>query len=250
MENNNDLKDVRLSVVIPAFNEASRISETLVSIDNFLSRVDYNYEIIVVDDGSTDDTKAIVQKFMETIPKLTIISNNENNGKGFVVRQGLLAAKGKYRLFMDADNSTTIDQFTTFEPFLDEADVLIGSRALKNSRLIPPQPWYRQVPGKIGNIIFQILLLRGLWDTQCGFKVFNEKVIKIVAPEMRITRWGFDVEMLSLAKHAGFKIKELPVLWENKLFSHVKAITYLQVLIETFKIRWWLSTKKYNLSTK
>src|SRR3989344_8157374 len=153
-----------LSVIIPAFNEAKRISKTLVDIDKKLSEVTYDYEIIVVSDGSTDNTAEVVQSFLGAIKNLKLIDNKENHGKGAVVRQGMLGANGTIRLFTDADNSTPIEQFNAMIPYLKDYDVVIGSRAVRGAVLDPPQPLYRQIPGKIGNHIIQLLLLPGLWD--------------------------------------------------------------------------------------
>ena len=171
---------------------------------------------------------------------MKLIDNQHNGGKGAVVKQGMLEASGTIRLFTDADNSTSIDQFEKMIPYFKEYDVIIGSRAVKGAILDPAEPWYRQIPGKMGNIFIQFLLLPGIWDTQCGFKAFKEEVAEKIFPLMKIARWGFDAESLALAKHFGFRVKEIPVRWTNDVFSQVKPSTYLQVLIETIKIRWWL----------
>lgn len=229
-----------LSVIIPAYNEARRISKTLLDIDKKLSAQTYEYEVIVVNDGSTDNTAEVVKSFLGTVKNLKVIDNQLNSGKGAVVKQGMLEAKGAIRLFTDADNSTSIDQFEKMIPYFKEYDVVIGSRAVKGAVLDPAEPWYRQIPGKMGNIFIQLLLLPGIWDTQCGFKAFKEEAAEKIYPLMKITRWGFDAEALALAKHFGLRVKEMPVHWQNDVFSHVKLSAYLQVLIETIKIRWWL----------
>lgn len=237
-----------LSVIVPAYNEAERIPATLLDMDRRLSERDYAYEIIVVNDGSKDNTADVVRRLAAgPVKKLKLLDNQENRGKGAVVRQGMLLAEGDYRLFTDADNSTSIDQFDAMIPFFKERyAVVAGSRAVKGARLDPPQPIWRQIPGKIGNLIIQALLLPGLWDTQCGFKAFTAEAAERVFRVARIDRWGFDVEALALAKHFGCRIKEVPVRWVNDLRSHVKASAYLQVLVETLKIRWWLWTGKYD----
>ncbi|MDP2598400.1 MAG: glycosyltransferase, partial [Candidatus Liptonbacteria bacterium] len=186
-----------LSVIIPAYNEAERIPLTLVDIDKHLSTAEYSYEIIVVNDGSKDKTAEVVRSMEKMIKNLKLVDNRENKGKGGVVRQGMLTARGKIRLFTDADNSTSVDQFNNMLPYFstggarppvsqDDAfgkssgrhetyDVVIGSRAMKGSKLDPAEPLYRQIPGKMGNIFIQTLLLPGLWDTQCGFKAFTDE---------------------------------------------------------------------------
>jgi len=235
-----------LSVIIPAYNEAKRIPATLIDIDKKLSAVDYPYEILVVNDGSKDNTAEVVGKMASAIRNLTLIDNAANQGKGGVVRQGMLLAKGKIRIFTDADNSTSIDQFAKMVPYFQKGyDVVIGSRAVKGSRLNVAQPFYRQLPGKIGNLIIQLLVLPGIWDTQCGFKAFTAGAAQRIFSLSRIPGWGFDVEALALARKFGFRIKEVPITWVNDPFSHVTASAYIKVLLETLTIRWWLWTGAY-----
>jgi dolichyl-phosphate beta-glucosyltransferase len=236
-----------LSIIVPAYNEARRITNTLVDIDKHLAHETYSYEIIVVNDGSTDNTAEVVRNLQRGIRNLRLIDNQENKGKGGVVKDGMLSASGTIRLFTDADNSTSIDHINRMIPEFKDHDVVICSRSLKGSVLDPAEPLYRQIPGKIGNLIIQILLLPGLWDTQCGFKAFSEESALKIFPLMKISRWGFDVEALALAKALGYKIKEVPVHWVNDPYSHVSAATYLQFLLETFRIRWWLWRNAYGL---
>lgn len=237
-----------LSVIIPAYNEAKRLPVTLVDIDKHLSQVKFAYEIIVVNDGSKDDTAAVVRKFIGLVRYLRLIDNDVNKGKGGVVRQGMLEAKGTYRLFTDADNSTSVDQFEKMIPYLEEGyDVVVGSRAVRGAELVPPQPWYRQISGRVGNLIIQSLLLPGIWDTQCGFKCFSERSAEQIFPLQRVNGWGFDVEILSLAKAMGYRIKEMPVRWVNNIESRVKGSAYLKVLVEVIKIRLWLWRGRYGV---
>jgi dolichyl-phosphate beta-glucosyltransferase len=235
-----------LSVIIPAYNEAKRLPLTLIDVDRHLSQTDYSSEVIVVNDGSHDATYEVVSKFLPLIKNLRIIDNKENHGKGSVVRQGMLEAKGTLRLFMDADNSTSVNQFNNMLPYFKEGyDVVIGSRDIKGAELVPPQPFYKRILGNIGNLIIQALLLPGLWDTQCGFKCFSEEVADKVFSAMKINRWGFDVEALALAKRMGYRIKEIPVRWVNSTMSHVKLSGYLSSLWDVLRIRWWFWRKKY-----
>ncbi len=236
-----------LSVIIPAYNEAERIPSTLIDIDKRLSRAEYSYEIFVLNDDSKDNTAEVVRNMAKAVKNLKLVDNVENKGKGGVVRQGMLLARGKYRVFTDADNSTSINHFDAMMPYFKEGyGVAICSRAMKESKLEPAEPLWRQVPGKIGNLIIQILLLPGIWDTQCGFKGFSDETAEKIFTQSKISGWGFDVEILALAKKFGYGIKEIPVHWVNDTRSHVKASTYLKVLMETFKIRWWLWTGKYD----
>ncbi|MFA5386661.1 MAG: dolichyl-phosphate beta-glucosyltransferase [Candidatus Paceibacterota bacterium] len=237
-----------LSIIIPAYNEAKRLPQTLVDIDHRLQGVDFSYEIIVVDDGSKDATVQVAKKFSGMIKNLRVIENQENKGKGGVVKQGMLEAKGNIRLFDDADNSTSIDHFFKMIDYFKEGyGVVIGSRDIKGAKFDPPQPFYKRLFGEVGNLIIQTLLLPGIRDTQCGFKAFTEEAAEKIFPLTKITRWSLDVEVLSLAKQLGYRIKEIPVLWKNDADSRVKGSTYIQFFTEVLKIRMWLWQDAYKI---
>lgn len=257
-----------LSIIIPAYNESQRLPLTLVDMDKRLAGVKYTYEILVVNDGSTDNTAEIVRKMEPAVRNMKLIDNRVNQGKGGVVKQGMLLAKGEYRIFTDADNSVSIDHFDKMVPYLSASgrfgkegevyphaknfdvggyDVVIGSRAVKGSTLEPPQPFYRQLLGKVGNLQIQILNVPGIWDTQCGFKAFSESAAEKIFSVSKISGWGFDIETLALARHFGYKIKEIPVHWVNDAKSHVKLSAYLKTFVENVKIRWWIITGAYEL---
>lgn len=234
-----------LSVIIPAYNEAKSLPLTLIDIDKHLKEAGYSYEIIVVNNDSTDATGEIAERLSHLIKNLRLI-NCKVLGKGAAVKKGILEAKGEIRIFMDADNSTSIDQFSKMIPYFKEGyGVVIGSRDIKGAKLVPPQAWYKRLAGNIGNLIIQAVLLPGIWDTQCGFKAFTEEAALKIFPLIKIGRWGFDAEVLTLAKLFGYKIKEIPVVWVNNPFSRVKFSTYFQVLLEVFKVKWWIITRKY-----
>jgi dolichyl-phosphate beta-glucosyltransferase len=240
-----------LSIVIPAYNEAERLPKTLLDMDKRLENAPYSYEILVVNDGSTDNTGEVVTNMAKMVRNLKLIDIQDNGGKGGTVRRGMLLASGQIRIFTDADNSTSIDQFGQMIPFFKEGyDVVIGSRTAKGAKLDPPEPIYKQIPGKLGNLLIQALLLPGLWDTQCGFKAFTEDSAKKIFELSRIGGWGFDVEILSLAKQMGYRTKEVPVRWVNDTRSHVNSLAYLKVLLETFTIRWWLWRGEYGVLPK
>lgn len=235
-----------LSVIIPAYNEAERLPLTLADIDTKLSSVEYSSEIIVVDDGSKDGTVAIVRNMSKVIKNLRVIENQANHGKGWVVRQGMLAAKGNWRLFTDADNSTSIDQVSNMMPFFKEGyAVVIGSRAMKGSKLTPAQPWYRRILGRVGNVIIRFLAVPGVSDTQCGFKCFSEEAAERIFRVARIDRWGFDVEALALARHFGYRIREIPVTWVNSTQSKVKGSAYLSTLVDVWRVHRSLKSGAY-----
>lgn len=227
-----------LSVIIPAYNEAERISNTLLAIDKYLSHQPYPYEILVVVDGAKDNTAEVVRKFSTLIKNLSIIDNKENKGKGAVVAQGMLAAHGEARLFMDADNSTSIDQVANLLPFFSQGyDVVIGSRRVKGSKIAKHQGFVRELAGRIGNLIIQIFAVPGVRDTQCGFKAFSAKAAEDIFKRLTITRWGFDVEILAVARQLGYKIKQVPIIWINDEKSHVGTGAFVEVLIDTLKVR-------------
>jgi len=237
-----------LSVIIPAYNEENRIATTLLDIDKYLSQAEYDYEIIAVSDGSKDNTADIVKKLYPAVKNLRLMENKENKGKGGVVRQGMLEAKGAIRLFTDADNSTSIEHFEKMRPWFEEGfPIVICSRAIKGAVKKPPQPFYKNIMGQMGNLFIQAVVLPGFWDTQCGFKAFTEEAATRIFSLTKIDRWGFDVEILALAKKMGYKIKEIPAHWVNNQHSHVKFSGYLQVLWETVKIRWWLINGSYEI---
>lgn len=237
-----------LSVIIPAYKEEKRIGKTLLAVDEYLSKQKYEYEIIAVsDEGSPNKTVEVIKNFQKMVKNLRIIENEKNHGKGFVVRQGMLEASGDYRLFMDADNSTSVDQIEGFLPFFrDGYDVVIGSRAIKGAKVNVHQPFYKELLGKLGNKVIQTVAVWGVHDTQAGFKCFSARAAEDIFSRMVIDRWGFDIEALALARKLGYKIKETSITWVDDPESHVKLSGYIEVLLETFKIRWNLITGKYN----
>jgi len=241
-----------LSVVIPAYKEGERIGRTLLEIEKYFNDKNYEWEIIIVVDGSPDNTAEISRNYANQVRNLRVIENKENHGKGYVVRQGLLEAKGKYRLFMDADGSTSITHLDKFlSEFENGFDVVIGSRDIEGAFVQIHQAKYKEIFGDLGNWAIRIVL--GLWsfpDTQCGFKMISGKAADEVAKRMVIDRFGFDYELIKLAKDLGFKIKQLPVRWLNEEGSTVTLTGpngYFQVFIDLFKMRWRLWTGKYKI---
>ncbi len=239
-----------LSIIVPAYNEAERIPKSLLDMDKRLEHASYSYEIVVVNDGSTDNTAAIVRNLTKAIKNLKLIDLTENSGKGGTVRQGMLLSAGKIRIFTDADNSTSIDQFEKMMPFFKEGyDVVIGSRAVKGAELDPPESWYRQIAGKILNLLVQALLLPGIWDTQCGFKAFTQESAEKIFKISSISGWGFDFEILSIARKMGYRIKEVPVHWVDAAGSHMTLSGGLQFLRDIAIIRWRLWRGDYAAAT-
>jgi dolichyl-phosphate beta-glucosyltransferase len=243
-----------LSVIIPSYKEGKRIGKNLMQIKKYLEEQKLSYEILVVVDGSPDNTAEIARSFKDKIENLRVIDNKKNHGKGYVVRQGLLESKGELRVFLDADGSTSITHLNTFLPqFKKGFDVVIGSRDIKGAHIQVHQPKYREVMGDMGNWLIRIVL--GLWsypDTQCGFKMLNEKSAQAVASRMVVDRFGFDFELIILAKKLGFHIKQMPVTWMNEEGSTVGLTGpngFIQVIIDLFKTKWRLMTGKYKIGS-
>lgn len=238
-----------LSVIIPAYNEEKRITNTLLDIDKYLSEQNYSYEIIVVNDGSSDNTAQVVNKFSELIKELRLIDNMKNHGKGWVVRQGMLKSKGQIRLFMDADNATTIDHFAKMIPLFEKGhQVVIGSREKRDApgaKQAVPQSFLKRQLGNLGNLLIQLLAVPGIWDTQCGFKAFSDQAAQNIFSRARINRWGFDIEALALARKLDYQIGIIPVNWVNDPHSKVTLKGYLNTFKELFKIKWNLIRGKY-----
>ena len=234
------MSEIHLSVVIPAYNEEKRIGKTLQAINRYLREQKYLSEIIVVSDGSKDKTAQVVEELKSKILNLRLIDNKENHGKGYVVRQGLMEAQGEYRLFTDADNSTSIDQVEKMWPqFKKDFDIVIGSRDIKGAVLDPHQPWIRSIVLGEGFKLFRKIVI-GLWeieDTQCGFKGFKGEIIDNIFSKCKIDLFAFDPEILVIAKKLGYKIKEVPVTWKNDPDSKVKLKSMIKMAQDLIKIR-------------
>ena len=266
-----------LSIVIPAYNEEKRITNTLLIIDKYVNsrrfkdilrnegylRDGEGYEILVITDGAKDATARVVQKFTTLVRNLRLIENKENHGKGYVVRQGMQEAKGLYRLFTDADNATPIEEVEKLLPYLKGVrwhvgaqkdfgmyDVAIGSIGLKESAVGKAEPILRVVMGKMANLLIQVVAVWGIHDTQRGFKLFTADAAEAVFPQLRIDRWGFDIEALALSRRFGYRIKEVPVRWFHDPDSRVTASAYIKTFVELFKIKWWLITNAYRTNEK
>lgn len=208
-----------LSIVIPAFNEESRISETLRQILDYIKKEKLSAELIVVDDGSGDQTTKVSENLFKEFPELDAktIRYEENRGKGFAVKTGLNAAVGKIALFSDADLSTPIEELPKLIKPIENGDfdVTFGSRALDRSLIGEHQPWRREQGGKVFNFFVRTLTGLPFWDTQCGFKAFNMETFRPLLDVMQIERFGFDVEFLYVANLHHLKLKEIPVRWNN-----------------------------------
>ncbi len=230
-----------ISVVIPAYNEAKCIVDTLDKVKNFLKNNFDNFEIIVVDDKSTDATLSILKQQSG----LRLIRNLKNHGKGYTVAKGIKFSKGEWVLFMDADSSTDVSELKKFLPYLGANDLVIGSRGLANSEIKIKQKFYKVLLGKIGNRLIRFLIAPGISDTQCGFKMINQKY-KFLFDKLTIATFGFDFELLWLAHKYDLRVKEVPVVWANDFDSKVKWYDYPKTLLQVFKVRINDKLGKYN----
>ncbi|MBT0664493.1 glycosyltransferase family 2 protein [Geobacter pelophilus] len=212
-----------ISITIPAYNEESRLPGYLNSILAYISQNNISYEIIVVDDGSTDSTSAIVKSYSENNPNIKLIRLSHNCGKGYAVKTGMLLAKGKLRLFADADGATPINELDRLKKYIDSgAAVVIASRALKDNSCTIRAHLHRKIIGSIFNFIARLLTVKGIHDTQCGFKLFTEEAAKTIFPLQQINGFGFDVELLFISQIKGYKIEEVSVNWTDIPITKVK----------------------------
>lgn len=227
---------MKLSIIIPAYNEEKRIASSLKRIYEYLKKKKIDYEIIIVNDGSRDKTTEVVRKIKDK--RTRIISHKINKGKGHAVKTGMLAAKGDLLLLSDSDLSTPIEELDKLMEYIKNYDIVIGSRAMKGSDVRIKQAFYKVWLGKLGNKAIQFLVAPGIKDTQCGFKLFKKNVAQRIFKKQTIDRWGFDFEILFIARKLGYTIKEFPVVWINAEGSKVKLTDYPKTFLELFKIRW------------
>jgi len=209
-------KEIFLSVVVPVYNEADKIEKNILKIEDFLKSKGYSFEIIIVNDGSTDNTDAILNILADRIAGVRILHNKVNKGKGFALKTGMIFASGNHVLFTDADLSTPFEEIDKFLPYFKNGyDIVIGSRRLKNSDVEVPQAWHRAFMGKFFIILARLIITDIVNDFNCGFKCYRKEVAHHIYKKGRLNRWGFDVEMLFLADKYGYRVKEVPVKWMN-----------------------------------
>ena len=216
-----------LSIVIPCFNEQDRLPATVDAIKAYMAQRGIDYELILADDGSSDGTPAVIAKATEGASNVRSVRLPQNRGKGRALAEGVAASKGDRVLVTDADLSTPIDELPKLEAALDAgAGVAIASRAIRGRQIVIHQPVYRVVMGKTFNLIVQALLLPGLWDTQCGFKLFRGDLARVVFGQLRTDGFGYDPEALYLAKRRGERIAEVGVVWRHSAPTKVAAMRH------------------------
>ncbi len=235
-----------LSLIIPAYNEEKRLELSLLKSLEYCRTNIRDWEIIYVDDGSTDHTFEILSSYQGSNPELRILRHSANYGKGRAVRTGMTAAVKDVLLFSDADFSTPIEEAVRLYGILkDGVDVVIGSRGVPGANVEIRQSWIRETTGKLGNVVVQTLLPLPFEDTQCGFKMFRANAARCILPALTIDGFAFDIEMLVIAVNHGLKIIEAPVTWRNVLESKVKPVHNMQVLLDVFRIRYRLAMGEY-----
>lgn len=215
-----------VSIIIPVYNEAKRIEKTVEQVFEYMRLQECRYEILIVDDGSSDDTSTIIKRLQKKYDAVRSVAYHENKGKGYAVRQGMMAAAGEYIFFMDADGSTPVETIDTMLPLLQKGstDIVVGSRNMHGSKREVTQPLYRRLLGKIGTLLIRLLLLPGITDSQCGFKGFARKAAKDIFSSATVDRWGFDFEILAIGRLRGYRIQEVPVNWLDSAGSRMRPI--------------------------
>ena len=235
-----------LSIIIPSYNEELRLPATLTQIAAYIRSSSRTVEVIVVDDSSRDKTLDVAEQFKSQIPSIRAVSNGENRGKGYSVRHGMQEARGEIVLFTDADLSAPIEEVEKLLPSMKDHDVAIGSRAVDRSLISVHESPFREFAGIIFNKIVRLILWLPFVDTQCGFKAFRREKCKILFEQQTIERFGFDPELLYLARHHGLHSIEIPVRWGHSPATKVSMMRdSIQMFVDVFAIRWNSLTGKY-----
>ncbi|MBU0478815.1 glycosyltransferase family 2 protein [bacterium] len=240
-------KAVLLSLIIPAYNEEIRISNTLDEFIEYLTKQDYAYEIIIVDDGSTDNTENLLINYSTKYSFIKTIRNLKNTGKGYSVRRGIEEANGEYILFSDADLAVRPEHICLIIKELKEGvDIVIGSRAAKGAEIETSQPKLREGVGRFFNSIVKGFITHDFLDTQCGFKGFKANVAKTICKEQTLYGYCFDIELLLLAQKNRYTVKEVPVIWNDKEGSKLSIADAPNILMELIKLKINKKRGRYN----
>jgi len=219
-----------VSVVVPAYDEQGRIEDSLLKIKAYMQDAGLGFEIVVVDDGSRDRTPEIVAEFARNDPRIKLVQNRRNLGKGAAVRNGVRSSRGDVVLFSDADLSTPIQEFENLLAWIDSHELVIASRSLPDSKVLVHQPFYREMMGRTYNVFVRTLLVRGLIDTQCGFKLMTRRAADAI----------FRLQRILIARKMGYSVKEVPVQWVNSRASKVHPVLdSVQMLLDLFRIKFY-----------
>jgi glycosyltransferase involved in cell wall biosynthesis len=239
---------IQYSFIVPAYNESSRIRPTLDEMLRYFAEQNWDAEILVVDDGSHDDTADVIREYAGAHSQIRLLQNPGNRGKGFSVRNGMLHARGDVCLFTDADLSSPISEAQKlFDAIRGGADVAIGSRWLRAELQTERQPLYRQAFGRIFNLVLRLFLGLHFKDTQCGFKAFRCEAAQRIFPLQKIERWGFDPEILYIARRMGFEVAEVPVLWAHSEGTRLHPFRDgMKMFVDVLHIRWNALTGAYS----
>ena len=245
------LKNITYSIVIPAYNEGERLGATLEKVLRYVHQQEWNAEMIVVNDGSRDNTAKIVQEFADKDPAVRLVENHSNRGKGYSVANGMMNARGDVVVFSDADLSSPIEELPKLlEPLAAGADIAIGSRWLDAGLQTRRQSLHRQLFGRTFNVLLRIILGLKFKDTQCGFKAFTRRAIRKIVPLQHIEGWGFDPELLFLARKFECRVEEVPVLWAHQVGSRLHPLADgMRMFRDIVRIRWYAMTGRYDGST-
>lgn len=235
-----------LSIIIPVYNEEQRLNKTFKELEGYFKNKKYDYEVIFVVDGSKDRTKEIISNYITNKPNHQLLNFPINYGKGYAVRCGMLKAQGDYILFTDADFSTPLNQLDKLFISVKEYPIIIGSRYLESANIKVKQPFLRRMISRVGNLVMKIVLGLPYKDTQCGFKLFNKSVVNIIFSRTLINRWGFDMEILAIAKLQKISVKEVAVDWFDDRLSKLRAgrDTY-NTFKELLRIKFYQISGKY-----
>lgn len=239
-------KEYYLTIVVPCYKEEKRLHKIFEAIADYKASHSFAIETIIVIDGSPDKTAEVAKELSKTLDDVKVIDRKENKGKGYTVKEGVENARGRYILFTDADNSTPLEQLDKLLKYIEIYPVAIGSRYCEGGKLAHPQPIHRIIGGRVLNAIIQLLAVRGIKDTQCGFKLFENKAGKEIFKRVMLYRFSFDIELLAIARKLGYKVKEVGITWYDDPHSTVNPIKDgLAFIRDSWQVRKNITQKKY-----
>jgi len=238
-----------ISIIIPCYNEENRLQKTLPICISYLKKKDFSWEIIIINDGSTDKTVSVAQRWQKRYHNIKIHNLKDNLGKGAAIRKGVFLSNGEYIIFFDADLSVPIENIEIFLKALKNYDLAIGVRRHPQSKIIRHQPWYREFMGHFFTKLVNLILLRGIYDATCGFKGFRSHIARKIFQKQKINRWAFDAEILFLAQRDNFSLAQIPVSWSDNSDTRVQLFkSTIGAFLDLLKIRYYNFCGKYNFT--